>query len=161
VRAWRGSVIVITLKTLLVPTDFSESAATAVEQGRALATSFDAVLHVLSVVTEPLHKPWVTYAVASEFVPLVERLCADTDAHVRTLLPPDEIATGRIVVATAWGSPADEILKYARIHRVDLIVCGTHGHRGWHRFVLGSVAECVVRLAPCPVLTVHARRAAA
>ena len=47
------------------------------------------------------------------------------------------------------------ILRYAGDHEIDLIVCGTHGRQGWDRIALGSVAENVVRRAPCPVLTVH------
>ena len=53
------------------------------------------------------------------------------------------------------GIPADEIVQYARHHEIDLIVMGTHGCTGLTRAVLGSVAESVVRRAPCPVLTVH------
>jgi nucleotide-binding universal stress UspA family protein len=60
------------------------------------------------------------------------------------------------VVATAWGDPSDEVLKYADCHDIDLVVCGTHGRRGWNHFMMGSVAERIVRLARCPVLTVHA-----
>jgi nucleotide-binding universal stress UspA family protein len=62
---------------------------------------------------------------------------------------------------TVWGDPATEILKYARDHGIDLIICGTHGRSGFDRFALGSVAEAVVRKAPCPVLTVHAPGVAA
>ena len=54
-----------------------------------------------------------------------------------------------------WGDPADEILKYAREHAVELVVCGTHGRRGFNRLIMSSVAERVLRLAPRPVLTVH------
>jgi nucleotide-binding universal stress UspA family protein len=52
-------------------------------------------------------------------------------------------------------APADAVAKYAKEARIDLIVIGTHGRSGMSRLLLGSVAERVVRTAPCPVLTVH------
>jgi nucleotide-binding universal stress UspA family protein len=57
--------------------------------------------------------------------------------------------------AMLLGDPAEEIVRYAHEHEVDLIVMGTHGREGVMRMVIGSVAETVVRRAPCPVLTVH------
>ena len=54
-----------------------------------------------------------------------------------------------------WGDPAAEIVRHARDAGSDLLVVGTHGRTGLPRVVLGSVAERVVRLAPCPVLVIH------
>lgn len=59
-----------------------------------------------------------------------------------------------VVVATAFGGAAHEIARYAREHGIDLIVVGTHGRTGMSRALLGSVAERVIRTAPCPVLAV-------
>jgi universal stress protein A len=146
----------IRLKNVLVATDFSESSQVAVEQARALAAAFDASLHFLHVVTEPLHEMWAGYVPGEDFLGTVERLQAEARTRLDLLASPEEVATGRIVLATPWGSPSDEILKYARTHAIDLIVCGTHGRRGWDHIVMGSVAEQVVRLAPCPVLTAQA-----
>lgn len=106
------------------------------------------------VVSEPLREPWVGYTVAPEFLGLMARLEADTKQQLENVVPKDELAKGRILLATAWGDPADEILKYADSHHVELVVCGTHGHRGVARLAMGSVAERVVHLASCPVLTV-------
>jgi hypothetical protein len=61
-------------------------------------------------------------------------------------------------VATAAGNPAEEILRYATKHGIDLIVLGTHGRTGLSRLLLGNVAERVLRAARCPVLVVPARR---
>ena len=55
------------------------------------------------------------------------------------------------------GDPRDMILQTAKEIHADLIVIGTHGRRGISRFLLGSVAEAIVRSAPCPVLTVRAK----
>ena len=142
----------IALKHILVATDFSECSDAALEQGHALAATFDASLHLLHIVTAPLHKEWAWYEPGAEFL-----------AHRRLdwLVASGNFRRDRVVVATGWGDPSDEILKYARKHQVDLIVCGTHGRRGWDHVVMGSVAERVVRRAPCPVLTAHASPALA
>jgi nucleotide-binding universal stress UspA family protein len=147
---------VIALKNVLVATDFSECSQAAVAQARALAEALGASVHVLHVVTEPLHEVWACYAPGAEFLTLTENLQADARERLALLASPDEVTSGRVVLAAAWGDPADEVLKYARAHNVDLIVCGTHGRRGLDHFVMGSVAEYVVRMAPCPVLTVRA-----
>ena len=146
----------MTLKQILVATDFSEASCAALEQGRALAAAFNAQLHLLHVVAAPLHETWVGYTPGEEFVKLVEQLQTEARTRLEGAVPPDDVANGRIVVATAWGDPSDEILKYVDRHGIDLMVCGTHGRRGWNHLMMGSVAERIVRLAPCPVLTVHA-----
>ena len=70
---------------------------------------------------------------------------------VRTHLLDPESATAKVTV----GKPAEEILQVARDEAVDLIVMGTHGRTGLRHVLLGSIAETVVRTAPCPVLTVR------
>jgi nucleotide-binding universal stress UspA family protein len=151
----------IALGTVLVAMDFSVAARAALERARALATTFGASLHVFHVVTEPLGEPWSGYVPAAQFIETVERLQAEAQERLTEYLPVDERRNPRVVVATAWGDPGEQILQYAEAHGVDLIVCGTHGRCGWNRVLMGSVAERVVRLAPCPVLTVHASPAAA
>jgi nucleotide-binding universal stress UspA family protein len=140
------------LKTILVATDLSDSGQPAVQHALALAGVFNASLRVLHVVSEPLHEPWSGFVPAKCFVETVERLQSEARHQLEALVPHDD----RIVVAAVWGDASDQILKYARSHHVDLVVCGTHGRRGWNRVVMGSVAERVLRLAPCPVLTVPA-----
>ncbi len=61
----------------------------------------------------------------------------------------------RILRATRYGNPVHEICRYARIHSIDLLVLGTHGRTGLSQLLIGSVAERVVRISPCPVLTVR------
>ena len=68
-----------------------------------------------------------------------------------TLRPP----SARVQAVIVHGEPAYEIVRYAREERVDLIVLATRGLTGWEHVVFGSVAERVVRLAPCPVLTLR------
>jgi nucleotide-binding universal stress UspA family protein len=145
----------IGLKRILVPTDFTESSEAALKYGLALAGTFGATVHVLHVSNEPLHESWIGYAPGTSFVTLMEQLKSNARTRIESLVPKEHIAVGRIVPAAIWGDPSEEILAYALAHNIDLIVCGTHGRRGWDHFVMGSVAEKVVRRAPCPVLTIH------
>lgn len=140
------------IRTILVATDFSESARAALECGQLFAGAFGASLHVLHVVTQLVHEPWSGYVPAASLLAEVDRLQHDAHQRLAELVPGDSGA----VLATAWGDATDETLDYARRHDVDVIVCGTHGRCGWDRVVMGSVAERIVRFAPCPVLTVHA-----
>lgn len=151
----------IALKTILVPVDFSDCSESALERARALAVEFNASLHLLHVVTEPFHETWIYFAPGIELADMLKEYQDKSRSSLESLATTSEISSGRVVVATEYGNPSDEILRYAGDHHADLIVCGTHGRRGWNRFMLGSVAERVVRLARCPVMTVLASSARA
>jgi nucleotide-binding universal stress UspA family protein len=143
----------IELKTILVPTDFSECSEAAVKYGAALATTFGATLHLLNVVQDPYTLPWS----AEGFAAPIGDMLAEWEAQARTRLTEIVPATAaaKTIVATRVGSPYTEIVRYAAQHRIDLIVLGTHGRGPLGHLLLGSVAERVVRTAPCPVLTVR------
>jgi nucleotide-binding universal stress UspA family protein len=111
---------------------------------------------VLHVVTEPLHEVWECYAPGSDFLDTVRRLEGEACRQIEKLNAVSQAQPSRVVIATAWGDAAEQILRYAASHQIDLIVSGTHGRHGWDHVIMGSVAERLVRLAPCPVLTVHA-----
>jgi nucleotide-binding universal stress UspA family protein len=132
------------LKRILVPTDCSELSAQALQFAASLARDPDAELIVLYVV--PL--PSVMYGPPPENYLEHER---DELCHVR---PSDPNLRVRHLLSE--GEPAAAILRAARGTDADLIVMGTHGRTGLDRLVAGSVAEQVVRRAPCPVLTVRA-----
>lgn len=140
-------------QTLLVPTDGSAGAERAVATALALADTFDAALHTLSVVD-------LGHMVVDEDSDawLIERaLEADAERTTGAVLDRAETAgVERAERAVRYGRPATEILDYAEEHGVDCIVMGTHGRRGLDHFLLGSVTERVVRLSPVPVLTVRA-----
>jgi nucleotide-binding universal stress UspA family protein len=142
---------------ILVPTDFSEPSEAALTYARTLARQFGASFHLLHVVEAPL----VTGPFSSEmYIPetqgTVDHLIQDAKLRLaRRLLPSDKAlykATREIVVGLA----AKTIVDYATEQKFDLIVMGTHGRTGLSHMLMGSVAEHVVRSAPCPVLTVHA-----
>lgn len=143
----------IALKRILVPTDFSVCSDAAVKYGRALTEAFGATLHLLHVVQDPYTQPWAAEAFPT---PLGEMLAQWEDQarqRLATLLPESD-RTGA-VIATIVGSPFYEIVRYASEQQIDLIVIGTHGRGPLGHMLLGSVAEKVVRKAPCPVLTVR------
>jgi nucleotide-binding universal stress UspA family protein len=138
---------------MLVPMDFSAYSDKAFEYAVALAQQTGASMHLLHAVT-----PLATVGVGGEMnIPMPE-LTDQMVADARTLLhgysektPAGIAATVSVVV----GSPAMTIADAASQHNCDLIVMGTHGRTGLAHLVMGSVAERVTRLAPCPVLTVR------
>jgi len=145
----------IQLNRILVPTDFSEFSRPALDHGCAIAARFSAQLHLLHVVPDPA----MLVPEAAAFS--VESMQAQTDAMVREALealshlPADEWDDGQpIVREVRVGTAFLEIIEYAREKEIDLIVIGTHGRSGLMHVLMGSVAERIVRKAPCPVLTV-------
>lgn len=135
-------------QTFLVPTDFSEPAAAAVEAAVALAAQIGASILLLHVWEPPPVTPDVLGAVAL-FDNEPQRLALDGIAAK---------LNARGVHARACfevGLPSERIVAAALRDRCSLIVIGTHGRTGVRRLLIGSVAEQVVRHAACPVLTVR------
>jgi nucleotide-binding universal stress UspA family protein len=145
----------VILKNVLVATDFGDVANLGMAYGRELARTFNARLHVLHVVENVMMR----YSADVPFTVLPE-LQNDLEVAARTQL--DELVTAddrsslKVLaeVKTAPSVPV-AIVEYAREHQIDLIVMGTHGRGGVQHLLMGSVAERVVRTAPCPVLTVR------
>ncbi len=133
--------------------DFSETSRLALEEAAELAGRFAAELTLVHVHVPPSHAA----ADVLTGVPDVARQEAhDLERLVSGWRTDAERLAGRPVrVAVLSGEPADEIVKFARENALDLVVVATHGRRGLRRLVLGSVAERVVRTAPCPVLAVR------
>jgi nucleotide-binding universal stress UspA family protein len=123
----------ISLREILVATDFSTQSLRAFDAALALAELFGATLHVLHVVSN-----------ASEETA--------GRSHIESL--GDKPAVIDIERTVVVGNPATEIVRYAGRQKMDLIVLGTHGRTGLARALMGSVAEAVVRSAPCQVLTI-------
>ena len=146
----------ITLKQILVATDFSEPSDAALAYGRELASRFGATLHVLHVV----QNVYVNTFSAENYIAVAPGLQEDIEDDARQRLHELVIDSDRSgpptvpIILTAM-SPAPAILEYAKNHDIDAIVMGTHGRGAFAHLVMGSVAERVVRFAPCPVLTVR------
>lgn len=144
----------ITLSNILVPTDFGETSELAVAHARTFATWSAARVHLLHVVPHP------AAFLPSEALAVLPNLVEDMERDARRRLDlvvfeaPPAKSVQRVVRV---GAPAREILGYAETEGIDLIVMGTHGRGAIAQLLLGSVAEHVVRHAPCPVLTVRSR----
>jgi nucleotide-binding universal stress UspA family protein len=145
----------IDLRRILVPTDFSKSSANALTYGAEFAAKFEAEIHLLHVVQDLALFIPEAVMVAPPMMPPVEQFVSAArialDRSVQELARTDV----RIVPEVAEGTPFEEIVRFAREQNIDLIVMGTHGHTGLAHLFLGSVADKVVRRAPCPVLTVR------
>ena len=139
------------LERILAPTDFSDTAHHALGYARDLATQFKGTLHLLHVVPDPMSQPWAGEASGIVIPDLLKAWEADAQKRLAELKPRD-VSTER---ATRVGHAFVEIIRYARANEIDLIVMGTHGRGAVKHMLLGSVAERVVRKAPCPVLTVR------
>jgi nucleotide-binding universal stress UspA family protein len=141
-------------KRILVPTDFSAPAEVALNYARELAQAVGASLHVLYVMDDPLPGIKMPDHVCS--IPAIRRqLEREASEQLATVLTPDERTRFRAETTAEWGNPYVTILKFTSDHDIDLIVMGTHGRGAILHALMGSVAERVVRHAPCPVLTVH------
>jgi nucleotide-binding universal stress UspA family protein len=146
----------IAINNILIPTDFGEAADTALTYGRALAERFGATLHVLHV-PENIYLNAFALENYAALSPLIQQDIEDAArARLTTLLiDSDHSGPATKAVVLTSNAPALTIVDYAKNHSVDLIVMGTHGRGALAHMVMGSVAERVVRLAPCPVLTVR------
>jgi nucleotide-binding universal stress UspA family protein len=143
------------LKTILCPTDYSELSQAALAYAAALARDHGARLVILHAV-ETLGPENVTYGEAvSRPQPQAYRQRLWDDLH--RVKPPS--FEGPVEYILSEEDPVEAILRTAAARACDLIVMGSHGRGGLKRWLMGSIAEQVVRKAPCPVLVVKAPRA--
>jgi universal stress protein A len=142
------------ISRILVPTDFSADADAAFDYALGLARKFDASVHLLHVVEDPLAAGmWSSGVYTAEIAGLQVNLVHDAEARLRRSVPD---AAAPVSTEVRTGNAAREILKAAQERNADLLVMGTRGRTGIAHIVMGSVAERVVRLALCPVLTLKA-----
>ena len=145
----------MTITRILVPTDFSHDAETAMLYAIDLAKPFGAVVELLHVVENPLAAGmWSAELYTAEIAGLQINLVKDAETRLRGIVE-DAKAPIRLVSEVRTGPATSTIVDTARERRADLIVMGTKGRTGLAHLLMGSVAERVVRLAPCPVLTVR------
>ena len=148
----------ITIRRILVPTDFSDCALPAVRYAAELADKFAAELVLLHVVPDAVLA--LPDAVMPTPAPAAD-LDALTDAGktgLANLITAEKLEPRHPLTEVRIGSPAHEIIAAATNLHADLVCIGTHGRGGLARVLLGSVAEHVVRQAPCPVLTVRPKK---
>lgn len=140
------------VRTIVCPVDFSNDAFAALDYAAALAQQHHAKLILLHVVDNPLTEFYGThgatyYAEVDHAIEKSKDLLAEAIRTHAAQVPCD--------IVVKHGKPYDEILELAAGAHADMIVMSTHGHTGPRRLIIGSVAEKVVRTAPCPVLTIR------
>ncbi|MFB6251934.1 MAG: universal stress protein [Halobellus sp.] len=135
----------VEIDRILVPLDGTEGSVPGLEHGISLAVETAATVHLVAVVD-----PYEMSSVAerSEVEAELEDVVTDAAARVQD-------AGVAVETAVETGFPHEELLSVVEREGIDLIAMGTHGRTGLDRYVLGSVAEKVVRLSPVPVLTVR------
>lgn len=142
------------IETVLVPIDFSAPSRRALAAARRLAAGLDArlaLLHVIETRIYPTHYGHLGSAIAERLGELEQRSRDELAAVYAAAGGPEVPYT----TAVRNGRPSIEIARFAEEAGSDLLVQSTHGLTGLERLVLGSTAEAVVRLAPCPVLTLR------
>src|SRR5260370_33081940 len=137
------------IKTILHPTDFSESSEYAFQVACSLARDYGAKLVVLHVDMPP-----VTIGEVISYTEPQESKEKLWDEFRRLQASEPGIRDLRVETKLVEGNPAKEILRAAREFKPELIVMGTHGRTGLSRLLMGSVAQAVVAKSPFPVLTV-------
>lgn len=142
-------------RIILVPYDFSETSDVALGYAKEFARRFGAVLHLLHVVSDAHIGPGTEAFWGVSGLEVQRRWVAEAGAKLEDLCSTEERTAFNVRTAVEVGTPFVGIIRYARSHHVDLIVMGTHGRGPVKHLLLGSVAEQVVRQAPCPVLTVR------
>jgi nucleotide-binding universal stress UspA family protein len=147
----------MTVKNILVPTDFSEGAAEAVRYAFDLAASLGATLHIVHV----LENPFAPGAFMEMYTPPPPEYFTNmekiAEEKLRNSVTPEQREKVNIVLTTRLGVPASEILdRIEEDPKIDLVVMATHGRGGVARMVMGSVTDKVIRSASCPVLTLRA-----
>lgn len=146
----------IAVKQILFPTDFSTCANQAMAYTLELARRFGAKLHVLHAMDLGSDDPLNASYYLHDRSKVRELMKKAANKLITTALEKHDIEELSIHRVCKWGTnPGRVILEYAAERDIDIIVLGTHGHRGLQRVFLGSVAEQVVRRARCPVITIR------
>ena len=143
------------IRHLLVPVDFSAASKQALDYAVGVARTCGAKLTLLHVVELP---SYLTdgHAPAHVTTALRDHMQGSAQQELARLLPEGAGTPVEIARQVAVGVPHQKILEIAAAERVDWIVMATHGRTGLSHLVMGSVAERVLRTAPCPVLTLRA-----
>ncbi len=144
----------VQVEKILAPVDFSECSEHALDYALALAQLFEAELVLLHVVELPFLPSYSMAGVPDLSLP-VEQLEETGRQRMEKMLEECRESYPRVEADIRTGAPFVEVIDFARENEMDLVVMGTHGRSGLKELLIGSVAEKVVRKAPCPVLTVR------
>lgn len=147
--------MIVSIRRILLPTDFSEPSKEAAQYAMALCDQFKAELHLFHVVPQVMSYADSTMSWAMTATETQAQLEAAEECLLKNVIDAGWLQSHKVIRKSVLGFAIDEILEYAKEQEIDLIVIGTHGYRWLAHALIGSVAEKLVRLANCPVLTVH------
>jgi nucleotide-binding universal stress UspA family protein len=144
-------------KSILAATDFSEYSKVALDICLGVSRCMKTKLYVLHSIEKFPHG---SRHLSSSTTPedIKQKLEESAIDKVKAMIPEEIMEKGGIVPLVRFGKPFNEILQTAKEKNVDLLVIGTHGRAGVDRVILGSVAERIVRKAPCPVMVIKGRK---
>jgi nucleotide-binding universal stress UspA family protein len=154
-----GESAMTAINRIVVPVDFSPHADRAIDYAMTLGKHFGACVELFHVVEDPFGSGgWGSEVYVSDLDGIRERAVKEAQAHLEARRAAILATNVPLVATVRMGHVAQTIVDYAADVQADLIVMGTHGRTGVAHFIIGSVAERVVRVAPCPVLTVGAHK---
>jgi nucleotide-binding universal stress UspA family protein len=143
--------------TIIVAVDFSDTSAETIDAALELARGQQHRVHLVHVVADVFRSMGLTEAPTLDWAE-IQRTWIDQARHqLIDLAAGCKLDPQRVTTAVEVGSPAAEIVRYAHDHAAQVIVLGSHGHGSVRRFMLGSVADRVLRQASCPVMLVPHR----
>ncbi|MCU0595021.1 MAG: universal stress protein, partial [Desulfobacterota bacterium] len=143
----------VQLKKILVGCDFSPDSSLAFEYGLSLAQEFQADLHLAHVVEPPLYDDLIKPSESRESSR--QRLRTTVQEKLNSMIPEEARTWCNPVTALLAGQPHEELIKYALVNDIDLVVLGVRGHSLMESLLVGSTTGRVMRGAPCPVLSVQ------
>jgi len=142
------------IKTILYPTDFSEGSSFALQYAVDLAKRYGAKLYLLNVIYD-MAKGAGWYVPHASMDELYKDILTGAQKELDRFGYEEVRGLKNVERVAVTGVPHDEIIKFVKKNKIDLIVMGSHGKKGMDRILFGSTAANVVRFAPCPVLTVR------
>jgi nucleotide-binding universal stress UspA family protein len=154
-------------RRILVTTDFSDTSLEALPVAVELASHFDAELLLVHVLPVDAPTPWdippyADFGLASSPLPEYEaQVREEVERRLAQVAAKHASGGDKLRTLVTRGEAASEVSRIAVAEKTDLIVLATHGWTGWRHLVFGSVAEKILREAPCPVLSVRKKHAAA
>ena len=142
------------IKTILYPTDFSEGSSFALQYAVDLAKRYGAKLYLLNVIYD-MAKGAGWYVPHASMDEMYKDMAKGAQKELEKFGYEEVRGLKNLERIAVTGVPHDEIIKFVKKNKIDLIVMGSHGRKGMDRILFGSTAANVVRFAPCPVLTVR------
>ena len=145
------------IKRILVPTDFSDYSEKALNWAASIAEQWNSQVYLCHIIPQPSYPSMLGGA---DLVKFETGLQSTAETQLQDLIEKLQNRNIQTTTRVSLGEPFNDICRIAEEERIDLIIMGTHGRTGLSHALLGSVAERVVRYAPCPVLVIGKEAAA-